>query len=277
MNAILSKTIQTAVDATLDNVAAFLVKQNGLFAKKMTKAALLKILKSADTAKPAKAAKAGKKAETSEDCPEGWEKKSWTKFHEKLENLEEGKYLNVTTKMPNNGKKKTGLVFDETYPLCAKKGEEEALEAVVAFLAANGKGDDDESSADASVKGEESSESDTEHDVFGGDESEAPAKGDESEGSEKKDEESSKSDEKDEEDNDFIEGYDAKLLDALKKAIKKAAKDEFINVTSRRVVKQSKDNEKKFLFDPKRKIAIAKLSNEKEMKEFVKRVHKMLE
>jgi len=248
MNTILANL----VDQTIEQIAELLVKEHAnIFAKKMTKAALVKILKS--SASPAKTKKvvedvvdetedddaadeSGDAVQTT-DHPEGWTADEWTKFTEQIDSLEDGHLLSVTTCKSNNGKKKSGLVIDEKYHLCAKKGEEEALQTVVDFLNAQ--------------SGDAESESLNE----GGDDDEES--GDESE-------------------NDFVDGFDAKKLSALKKAIEKAEDGDYINIATNKKVKKSAANEKKMVFDDDLKMALPKLANDKEQKAYIKRVKKMV-
>jgi hypothetical protein len=257
--------LSNLVEQTIDQIATFLTKEHAdLFAKKTTKAALLKILKGA--ASPAPAAAKGKAAkkeveevvdetEDSEaadeepaagDHPEGWTADEWTKFCGQMKELEDGHLLSVTTCKSNNGKKKSGLVVDETFHLCAKKGEEDALQTVVDFLNALG-GDEAAGSEDESEEIAAADDEETE-----------PADADESE------------------ENDYVDGYDAKKLATLKKALEKAEDGEHVNITSGKKVKKSAANEKKMVFDDDLKLAFPKLANDKEQKAYRKRIAKML-
>jgi len=250
MNTILAKLI----DQTIEQIADYLTKEHAnIFAKKTTKAALVKIIHGG-VSSPAKTKKAVEEVvdETEDDAadesgdavqttdhPEGWTADKWSKFTEQMEGLEDGHLLSVTTCKSNNGKKKSGLVIDEKYHLCAKKGEEEALQTVVDFL---------------NAQGGDMSEGDDEDESEGGDDEES---GDESE-------------------NDFVDGYDAKKLSVLKKALEKAEDGDFVNISTGKKVKKSAANEKKMVFDDDLKLALPKFDNDKEQKAYLKRVKKMV-
>lgn len=262
--------LSNLVEQTVEQIAEFLTKEHAdLFAKKTTKAALLKILKGASAPKaPAAKGKAKKEVEEvvddSEDGseeaaddeptgehPEGWTADEWAKFTAQMEKLEDGHLLSVTTCKSNNGKKKSGLVIDETYHLCAKKGEEEALQTVVDFLnAQNGEDGSDEDGDDEEESEELKDDGDDETEPAGDDESG--------------------------EEGFFIDGYDAKTLTALKKALEKAEDDEHINIATRKKVAKSPANEKKMVFDDDLKLAMPKCANDKEQKAYLKNVKKML-
>lgn len=244
--------IQNAIEQVVD----LLIEQKGLFAKGVTKEKVMSILNGEE--KP-KASKAKKQVEESEEdastCPEGWDEKKWKAFQKKMSELEGEELLNVVTHKTNNGKKKSGFVIDETHHLCAPKDQEEKLTAVVDFL--------------NSGETEEKSEEEAAEEAAAEDE-------DEKEESEDEKEESEAADDA-EESNDFIEGYDEKKLASLKKAIGKLAKGEFMNIATIRKVEKTAANEKKMVFDAKLKLAMPKLANEKEQKEYNNRVKKMME
>jgi cobalamin biosynthesis protein CobT len=234
------------IQNTIEQIAEFLVKQKGLFAKKMTKAKLMAILNSAP-----------KEDDVVANCPEGWEEKKWKEFEKKMGDLEGDELLNVVTHKVNNGKKKSQFVINEALRLCAPKDEEEKLDVVVSFLNGSEKEESEDEKEESEESGEEKEES-------------------EESGEEKEESEEEKEESEEEESNDFIEGFDEKKLSSLKKAIKKLAKDEFLNLTTLKKVGKSAANEKKMVFDAKMKLAIPKLANEKEQKEYNNRVKKMI-
>ena len=77
----------------------------------------------------------------------------------------------------------------------------------------------------------------------------------------------------------FIDGYDAKKLVTLQKALeyKTTKDDEYININTRRVIKRTKANEKKYGFDANTKLAFPGVTTEKEVKKLAKLALKMLE
>ena len=248
MNSIIQNAIEQVVD--------LLIEQKGLFAKGVTKEKVMSILNGEEKPKASKAKKqVEEEEETDATCPEGWDEKKWKAFQKKMSELEGEELLNVVTHKTNNGKKKSGFVIDVDHHLCAPKDQEEKLTVVVDFL--NG--------------GEEAKEESEEAE----EESEAADEKEESEAEDEKEEIEAADDA--EESNDFIEGYDEKKLASLKKAIGKLAKGEFMNIATIRKVEKTTANEKKMVFDAKLKLAMPKLANEKEQKEYNNRVKKMME
>jgi len=253
----LTKTTQTFINSILNQVADHLSKQEGLFAKKQTKASLLKLMKAASEEKTTKVVAKKEKKDKEEDgvMPEGWDDmKKWTKFVSKMDSLEDGQYLNVVSKLEKKTDKKgemKGFVMNEVYHLCAKEGEEDALEAVVTFL--------------DRMAGKDSDEEEKEDDEEADDEEE------------KEEDDDEEADDEEEEDDDFVSGYDADQVKKLKSAIKKSKDDKYVNLTTLHGISKTTANEKKYVFDDKRKIAYLKLADEDEMKAYVRRVKKMLE
>lgn len=139
----------------IEQLAELLVKQHpDLFVdKKMTTKKLVAIINSADGAsKPSKKPveddseaaddASDEKSDTGDDVPEGWTLDEWNKFVKQLEELEDGKYLNVDTCKANA--KSSKLTLNEAHRLCVKKGDEEKLEAVVSWLEKQDGGDDED-------------------------------------------------------------------------------------------------------------------------------------
>jgi len=68
------------------------------------------------------------------DHPEGWTSDEWADFVGRMKNNTDGNFLSVITRKMGKGKNKDELAIDEKYRLCAKKGQEKALQTVVDFL-----------------------------------------------------------------------------------------------------------------------------------------------
>lgn len=310
LQTIYTTAVQTAVDTILEATAAELAKDKTLFKTPMTKAALLKLFKSGeskskkdDSSSSSDDAKAVKAA-----LPEGWTDKDVDKLHEGVGKAKDGALWNAFTKRHNGAKKLGSLLVSKTHSLCAAKDKKPEFDALCAWLDENSKGkaavadgsDSDDSSSSSSddkkskkSKDESSSssssdakapkdDSDDSSESSSSSSSESEVKSTKSKKGDKSKDDASSKGKKDKkeskDDGDYIEGYDMTKLTNLKKALDKAEDGTFVNVSSRKKVQKTPANEKTYVFDEKRKLAVPKVKDdEAATKKAVKAVLKMLE
>uniref|UniRef100_A0A6C0JRA9 Uncharacterized protein n=1 Tax=viral metagenome TaxID=1070528 RepID=A0A6C0JRA9_9ZZZZ len=328
IDAIFEEANTTARNQVLDLVAKSLAAQTDLFKKKMTAKQILALLM-ADGGGKKKAAKAGAKKVADDDSdaasdaaddagdddeagdedagdapmPEGWDEKKVKAFWKAYNKMDDGHYLNAVSNRSNDGKKKTGLVRNDKWHICAKTDEKEFLDSVVAYLNANpeapvakrgrkatgGKkpaakkttkkaapkdSDDDEGGDD-----DESDAADDAPAADSDDEDEAPApKTKATKKAAAKDSDDDEADDEEEADDDaeYVDGYDAGLLEKLKTAVTKAEKGTFVNVATRKIVSNNDSNKKKFKFVANKKLAIPILADDDEMAAYEARLYAML-